>query len=270
MALVKVYKFREIGELNDFLSGGIVGGDVARVSDQQPGLPNLVGKTVTFTKPVGSCTFTVGSVYPDYLLPKDIKAQLEAAIPGLLVKFFGPKIVFVESTPSTGCVLAAGSYGGHAALIGTVDINGLAYGLGGTVDTLTLSLEIDGAAQPLITFAAPVNVAGLLAQINGVIAGATASVRPDGKLVITSASTGALSKVKILAGTSAVPLGYALLQSITGAAVNDGNLYLGFDADTATVGKVYGSPLAAAPPTPPYFLQGYSVNDNMHVLFVFE
>lgn len=48
------------------------------------------------------------------------------------------------------------------------------------------------------------------------------------------------------------------------------NSALGFDIAEDMVAKVYKSPFHATPPVAPYFIDSYSVNDNMHVIVVME
>lgn len=47
------------------------------------------------------------------------------------------------------------------------------------------------------------------------------------------------------------------------------NSALGFDTNTDTVGKVYGTPFGSTP-TAPYVGFGYPTADNMHVVWTFE
>ena len=57
----------------------------------------------------------------------------------------------------------------------------------------------------------------------------------------------------------------------TGASVQAGAAasLLGFDSAANTTGKVFGSPFIAGPVVP-YFMQAYSTNDNVHVIYTFE
>jgi hypothetical protein len=48
------------------------------------------------------------------------------------------------------------------------------------------------------------------------------------------------------------------------------NVALGFDTNADVVGKFFNSPFSGAPPTTPYMVQAYSVNDNMHVVYTWE
>lgn len=101
--------------------------------------------------------------------------------------------------------------GTAAAREGSIDITSLTYP--GDLGTGTLELAIDGGATLTVTFANPADVTAALAQINAVIAGvalATQGGTGGNKLVITSLSLGATSKVEVIGGTSAATLGMAL------------------------------------------------------------
>lgn len=100
MAL-RVYKFRDIVEMELFLRGGLLGGDVSR------GVVGLVGKTLTFTAPAGNVTFVTENRENDMLLLADIKAQTEAAIANLTVLSVGGHIAFVHSSTAAGVALSA-------------------------------------------------------------------------------------------------------------------------------------------------------------------
>ena len=51
----KIYKFRDISEVQIFLNGGIIGTDVSK------GIVGLVGTTLAFSSPSASVTFAAGS-----------------------------------------------------------------------------------------------------------------------------------------------------------------------------------------------------------------
>ncbi len=117
MAIARVRKFTEIYEVETFLNGGIILGDVeksgigALPSGLSAGIDNLVGKTLHFTTPNVTITFTAASPAspnqnPNVLLFKDIKAQIEAQAAALKVRSFGKKLVIMEATPTNGLVLA--------------------------------------------------------------------------------------------------------------------------------------------------------------------
>src|SRR4051812_7578680 len=98
MSINKLRRFTNIDEVEVFLNGGILGGQLASSKSGTPanlaiGVSNLVGKTLTFTSPsaasvtfvksdVGSGSAVAPGTNPDpyTLLPKDIIAQIEAAL----------------------------------------------------------------------------------------------------------------------------------------------------------------------------------------------
>lgn len=100
----KIYKFKDINEMQYFLNGAIVGKDIGA------GVEGLVGKTLTFGAPAGAVTFVAGTdpVNPYLLRLKDIKAQTEASIATLKVISMDGRIAFIEATPTTGVSLSAG------------------------------------------------------------------------------------------------------------------------------------------------------------------
>lgn len=107
-------KFEKLEEANFWCAGGIVGG-----ADPGTQIRGLVGQTVTFSSPAGSCTFTEaasGNASPGLLRFADIKSQLEAAVASLVVVAIGKKIGFKHVTPGTACAIAAVSQGARAAL----------------------------------------------------------------------------------------------------------------------------------------------------------
>ena len=110
MAL-KILKFRNIEEANHMLGGGILGGEVSAA-----GVADLVGKTITFTAPAGTKTFTQPSgTYQGLLTFKDIKAQLEAAITNLVVLQINNKIAFKHAS-GTAVTMGATTETGRAPL----------------------------------------------------------------------------------------------------------------------------------------------------------
>lgn len=107
-------KFEKLDEANFWCAGGILGG-----ADPGHEIGGLVGQTITFTSPVGSCTFTEaasGNASPGKLRFADIKAQMEAAIANLVVLTLGKKIGFKHVTPGTACTMGAVSQGGRVPL----------------------------------------------------------------------------------------------------------------------------------------------------------
>ena len=102
----RIYKFTDINEAQFFLNGGIIGAPIAK------GIGGLTGLTLTFTAPAFAVTFGAISPAPTgrdayKLLLGDLKAQVEAANPGILVSQLGGRIVFVEKVPSVGVALSA-------------------------------------------------------------------------------------------------------------------------------------------------------------------
>lgn len=130
----KVYKFKDIVEMQHFLNGGVVGGKATVVND-------IVGKTLI----IGATTVTfvaAGSgVNGDQraLLFKDIKAQIEAAVATVTVSLIDGKIAIILNTP--------------ASL--TIDKDGTAnplLGFDSFVDTVTKVYAKPGTAAPAWEF----------------------------------------------------------------------------------------------------------------------
>lgn len=126
---LKVLKFRNIEEANHMLNGGIMGGEIAA-----NGVPELVGKTITFTAPAGAKTFTQpAGTYQGMLRFNDIKAQLET-IANLKVSLINGKIAFRHAS-NTAVTLAAVDEGARVplGLANNKAIAGVAYaGPGGS------------------------------------------------------------------------------------------------------------------------------------------
>lgn len=262
----KVYKFTDIGSIQNFLIGQINGGNVSR------GFPNLVGQSLAFVNPPGSVTFVAGNNPNDpYTLQlADIKSQVELAIPALRVNARGGVLGFVEAAPSTGVVMSASTAGGYATAVGTIDINELDFGGGGTLDTLDLTIDIDDDGPLTVTFAAPANRGDVVDQINAVLLTAgTASIDANNHLVIQSATFGELSSVLVTDAPAAQALGLTVAADVlsTGAATNGANTLLGFDPDGAA-GKVYTP--AAVDETAPCWVAAESSGENFHILYTWE
>lgn len=107
-----------------------------------------------------------------------------------------------------------------AVIVGTIDLTTLIYGPGGSVDTEDLVLRVDGGAAQTVTFAAPVDAADLVSQINAGTAGLTASVQfGTNFLVLTSDTLGPDSSMVVVSGTtvfgvsSIIDLGLMVLPS---------------------------------------------------------
>lgn len=114
-----------------------------------------------------------------------------------------------------------------AVRTGSVDLATLTYAPGGVLDTLTLILSINGAADLTVTFSDPTDDADVLAQINAVISAvATASLGVSNHLVITTTKLGPSASITIGAGTANATLGLTA-NTVTGtaavASIEDGN-----------------------------------------------
>ena len=92
---------------------------------------------------------------------------------------------------------------GHPTVYGTVDLDDLTYGAGGSVDGLTLHLKYNATAYT-IGFVSPVNRGDLINQINLVTApNITASIDNQSQLVLTGIGTGGSNSITVVgdAGT---------------------------------------------------------------------
>lgn len=104
-------KFQEIWEIDLFLNGGLIAGsDVIKGGEGVYGIYNLVGKTLKFTQPSAVTVTFVASVDPNNPDPnrltyKDIKGQVEAAIPAVSVQQYARKLVLVEAAPANGVTI---------------------------------------------------------------------------------------------------------------------------------------------------------------------
>lgn len=284
MATNKLRKFRTIDEVMVFLSGGINGSKLARQVTHNVGLYGLVGTTLTFTKPAaatvtfvtsngagGSATPPGTNPDPYILMFQDIKHQIESAVAGTHVTMADGYLVIQETSPSSGVTLKAGSAGGYATVVGTVDLNGLTYGAGGTLDGKTLSLKHNGGGALATTFVAPANRAAVISQINAntVAGGITASINGANELVLTSSDAGATASINVFSGTSLALLGLPVATTVvTGAATNTANQLLGFDTSTDTVGTFY-TPVEVVN-APPCWTWANTDASNMVVIFTWE
>lgn len=115
MASLKQLKFDSIDEANLVLNGGIVGGPVLKNTTVIAG---LVGLTITFSSPVGSCTFTQPTSQPGGLMSfLDVKTQLETAISGLkIVLLNNNSIGFRSGTAGTAVTMGSSSEPAKAIL----------------------------------------------------------------------------------------------------------------------------------------------------------
>ena len=90
--MYKIFKFRDIAEVQNFLNGGLLGTDVSK------GVAGLIGKTLSFTSPAaGVVTFVAGTAPDDKLMFADIKTQIEAVVAGVKVYQIGGQIAFVDA-----------------------------------------------------------------------------------------------------------------------------------------------------------------------------
>lgn len=129
MAKNRMRKFTQVFEVETFLNGGLIAGPVPMAQDggsqaggQAQGYDGLVGKTLKFSSP-GAATVTfvassgaggsadpalpanTGNPNPQVLLFKDIKLQVEAAVPAIKVLNMNGKLVFIEATPTSGVTI---------------------------------------------------------------------------------------------------------------------------------------------------------------------
>jgi hypothetical protein len=101
--MIFTQKFNTILEANYWCKGAISGG-----AHPAGNFVGLVGTTVTFATPAGSCTFTQpAGTTAGFMRFADVKAQLETAITNLKVECADRKIFFYHSNGTTPCALAA-------------------------------------------------------------------------------------------------------------------------------------------------------------------
>jgi hypothetical protein len=94
-----------------------------------------------------------------------------------------------------------------AIVTGTGDLSaGGLYGGGGTLTTLTVIANINGAGSVTCTFAAPANKAAVLTQLNTAFGG-THFTAPGNFLIINSTTLGTAGSIDITGGTALVALG---------------------------------------------------------------
>ena len=290
MSQNKLYKFPTIDKLTAFLNGAVFGNNLqttigsggggTQAPGLGPGVGGLVGTTLTLigAGPTGSVLFAKSSGAggsasapnqnpdPNFLLLKDIKLQIENAIAGVTVSMASGVVQIIESTPTDGITIAAGSAGGYPTVVGTVDLNGFTYGSGGSLDTLVLNVKHTGGSTLTTTFAAPANRGAIITQINAntVAGGITASINGANQLVLTASDQGSAVNIQVLAGTANTVLGLATATT-SGAAANQANTLLGFDGSNNTVGKLF-SPVEVSNSAPCWI---WSDTDNNGSLVVF-
>jgi hypothetical protein len=111
-----------------------------------------------------------------------------------------------------------------ALMVGTADVTvGSLYGGGGTLNTKTFIITVDGAKTYTVTFAAPANSTALLAQINAVthtgsphdVIASLSGVH----LELDSVNNGPSATITIQAGTANTLLGFTFAQNTAGANV---------------------------------------------------
>jgi hypothetical protein len=99
---LKLLKFATLADANLALSAALVGGRVDR------SIGGLVGETLSFAEPAGSCTFTEVSGGPAGVLSlEDVRLQLEAQVTDLRVELDSGRIIFRRATPGENVVLFA-------------------------------------------------------------------------------------------------------------------------------------------------------------------
>ncbi len=138
--MIVILKFSTITEANNWMKGAINGG-----APPSGDFAGLVGKTITFTSPAGSCTFTQPATTPTGLMKfADVKTQLEAAIAGLKVDCEGSKLVFYLSSGAAACALGAVNEGGRVPL-----------GLPNNVALSGVLLDVPGGTAPALVSIVP-------------------------------------------------------------------------------------------------------------------
>ena len=113
-------------------------------------------------------------------------------------------------------------------------------------DSIQLTVTVDGTANAVditVTDAANFSLDDLVAGINADITGATASASEDGKLVLTSATTGTTSSVALsgvtttqASNTTPATIGFTSITSVSGAATGGG--ILDIDITSATSAQI--------------------------------
>lgn len=89
--MIKIRRYKSLEEANLLMNGAVSG----KRFHNAPFVPHLVGKTITFTSPAGSCEFAADETAPaGHISLKDIKAQLEEDVDGLEVLIVDQTLVF--------------------------------------------------------------------------------------------------------------------------------------------------------------------------------
>lgn len=101
--MIKIEKYGTLEEANLKMQGGISTGVPTSSL-----FPDLVGNTITFSSPAGSCTFTQpAGQLPGLMSFADVKTQLETAIANLKVLTVSNKLCFRHATAGQVVSLAA-------------------------------------------------------------------------------------------------------------------------------------------------------------------
>ena len=101
--MIKLEKYSNFETANLAIQGGLCGG----VRVDQP-FVGLVGQTITFATPAGTCTFTQPAGVPaGQMRFTDVKDQLETAIADLLVLCMDNKLCLKHKTAGSAVTLAA-------------------------------------------------------------------------------------------------------------------------------------------------------------------
>lgn len=140
--MIVIKSFSSIVEANYWMKGAIDGG-----ANPAGDFVGLVGQTITFTAPAGSCTFTQPTTTSSGMMKFiDVKTQLEAAIAGLKVDCVGSKLMFYQTLGTTACAIGAVSEGGRVPL-------GLPKNVAVTGEVLTAP----GGTKPALVSIVPAN-----------------------------------------------------------------------------------------------------------------
>lgn len=115
----KLYKFRELAEMELHLNGAVFG------SDSKKGFPIAVGMALKFLLPAAiTVTFTAGAV-PGQLTYIELKTQIEAAAALVRVTILGDRIAILEKTPSLGVQIDSLAHGSTANQYLGMDLAGV-------------------------------------------------------------------------------------------------------------------------------------------------
>lgn len=122
-------------------------------------------------------------------------------------------------------------YATPAIVTGTVDLTTKTYGPGGTYDTLTLILTLEGTGPTTVTLAAPASPLALAGQINTATTSSMASINQQNQLVLTGTVPGASGAIINGAGTANTLLGLTPTHTTNGIAGTLDGLTLLFSDD---------------------------------------